>query len=201
MLFPATNTLMTPTLLTRAPMVSQPALRATICCLLHPILTLPTDYAHGGTGTHASNPTHGGLGSSSTSGNDMTGPTTGTSGYGAHPGPHSSGLAADSDRGKSLNTQLFLLGLELSSHDLIDRSSGMTGSGMTGSNTTGSGYGSNTAGPHSSSMANKADPRVDSDLGKHSQSQRYGSGLTRIQTDVARMVVHLGTTVPLEAAV
>lgn len=48
---------------------------------------------------------------------------------------------------------------------------GTTGSGLTGSNTTGagygsSGYGSTTAGPHSSNLANKADPRVDSDLGK-----------------------------------
>lgn len=48
-----------------------------------------------------------------------------------------------------------------------------TGSGLTGSNTgsglTGhndnTGYGSTTAGPHSSNLGNKADPRVDSDLG------------------------------------
>ena len=39
-----------------------------------------------------------------------------------------------------------------------------TGSGLTGSNNN-TGYGSTTAGPHSSNLGNKADPRVDSDLG------------------------------------
>ena len=39
-----------------------------------------------------------------------------------------------------------------------------TGPGLTGSDT-GYGSGSTTAGPHSSNLDNKADPRVDSDLG------------------------------------
>ena len=47
---------------------------------------------------------------------------------------------------------------------------GMTGAAETGATGTGtgttSGYGSTNAGPHSSNVANKADPRVDSDLGK-----------------------------------
>ena len=41
--------------------------------------------------------------------------------------------------------------------------SSTTGQGY-GSSTTGQGYGSSTTGPHDSSLANKADPRVDSDL-------------------------------------
>ena len=48
--------------------------------------------------------------------------------------------------------------------------SGSSGSDMTGGTSGSSGYGtgvgsSTTAGPHSSNLANKADPRVDSDLG------------------------------------
>ena len=39
-----------------------------------------------------------------------------------------------------------------------------TGSGLTGHNDN-TGYGSTAAGPHSSNLGNKADPRVDSDLG------------------------------------
>lgn len=70
----------------------QSALNTEACsyCLpfFHHVLIFTTD------STHGSNPTHGGLGHSSTSG------TTDTSGYGAHPGPNTSGLAADRDRGK-----------------------------------------------------------------------------------------------------
>lgn len=49
--------------------------------------------------------------------------------------------------------------------------SGTSGSGLTGGTSGSSGYGtgvgsSTTAGPHSSNLANKADPRVDSDLGR-----------------------------------
>lgn len=57
----------------------------------------------------------------------------------------------------------------------IDGRSGISGAyGMTGTGTTGygsgtTGYGStgthHTAGPHSTDLANKADPRIDSDLG------------------------------------
>ena len=55
----------------------------------------------------------------------------------------------------------------------IDGRSGTSGAyGTTGTGTTG--YGStgthHTAGPHSSDLANKADPRVDSDRGKRSMS-------------------------------
>lgn len=64
-----------------------------------------------------------------------------------------------------------------------------TGSGMTGSGTTGSGltghHGQTTAGPHSSNMENKLDPRVDSDLdGSRNMGARgttgsgYGSNTT-----------------------
>lgn len=49
--------------------------------------------------------------------------------------------------------------------------SGSTGSGLTGrDDNTGYGSGSTTAGPHSSNLGNKADPRVDSDLGKSCQA-------------------------------
>ena len=52
-----------------------------------------------------------------------------------------------------------------------------TGTGLTGRNdNTGYGAGSTTAGPHSSNLANKADPRVDSDLG---QSILLDTGSTR----------------------
>ena len=49
--------------------------------------------------------------------------------------------------------------------------SGTSGSGLTGGTSGSSGYGTGTgsstiAGPHSSNLANKADPRVDSDLGR-----------------------------------
>lgn len=49
----------------------------------------------------------------------------------------------------------------------------MSGNDMTGQ--TGSGYGSHgtgstNAGPHSSNLGNKVDPRVDSDLGKFTSS-------------------------------
>ena len=40
------------------------------------------------------------------------------------------------------------------------------GSSGTGHGSSGTGHGSTTAGPHSSDLANKADPRVDSDQGR-----------------------------------
>ena len=51
---------------------------------------------------------------------------------------------------------------------------GTTGTSGLSSGTTGAGYGntSTNAGPHSSNLANKADPRVDSDLGKPDLSIR-----------------------------
>lgn len=162
-------------------------------------LTALPEYGHGhtttegGAGTHGSNLTHSGIGQSSTSGdplhsgkgttlsgNDMTGRTTDTSGYGSHStgtataGPHSSGLAnkadprVDSDLGGSrFSTSPWFELTYLTDGNRCGRDT--TGSGLTGSGThgtTGSGYGSSTAGPHSSNLANNADPRVDSDLGK-----------------------------------
>merc|ERR1711959_424104 len=56
-------------------------------------------------------------------------------------------------------------------------SHGTTGSGLTGSNT----YGSDPTGPHDSRLANKADPRVDSDrVGGYGNTGNTGhsSGLT-----------------------
>ena len=50
---------------------------------------------------------------------------------------------------------------------------GGSSTGHTGSHSTTSGYGSSGAGPHSSSLENKVDPRVDSD-----GSRGYGSGAT-----------------------
>jgi hypothetical protein len=89
-----------------------------------------------------------------------TSPTTGAGGYGtgASTGGHSAGTAQDPRRGP------------------IDVGSGASGnygskSDTYGSNTAG-GYGSSNtgsstnAGPHDSNLANKVDPRVDSDLGK-----------------------------------
>ena len=61
-----------------------------------------------------------------------------------------------------------------------DGRSGTSGLGTSGTGTTG--YGStgthHTAGPHSSNLANKADPRVDSDRGKLSWSLLYSLKLT-----------------------
>ena len=95
--------------------------------------------------------------------------TTGSSGLtGSHgtSGPHSSSLGnkadprVDSDRDGSRTAGSTGYG------------SGTTGSGY-GSGTTGTGYGSSGSGPHSSSLGNKADPRVDSD-----GSRGYGAGST-----------------------
>ncbi|KAL8917362.1 MAG: hypothetical protein Q9208_007979 [Pyrenodesmia sp. 3 TL-2023] len=142
---------------------------------------------------------------------DLTGRTTDTSGYGSHStgstttGPHSSSMAnkadprVDSDRDGSGfgrdTTGSGLTGSGTHGSSGLDRTTG--GSGLTGSNTTGSGYGSSdydrttggsgltgstTSGPHSSSMANKADPRVDSDRdgrrGVETGSGTTGSGMT-----------------------
>jgi hypothetical protein len=47
----------------------------------------------------------------------------------------------------------------------VDGSRGTSG-GYGSSGAGGAGYGSTTAGPHSSDLANKADPRIDSDQGR-----------------------------------
>lgn len=54
-----------------------------------------------------------------------------------------------------------------------------SGVGYGSSTTTGAGYGSTNAGPHSSNLTNKADPRVDSDLdnrGAYGSSTTTGAG-------------------------
>ncbi|KAL8746262.1 MAG: hypothetical protein Q9190_001688 [Brigantiaea leucoxantha] len=98
------------------------------------------------------------------------GRTTGTS---TTAGPHSSNLANKAD--PRVDSDLD------SGHR---HGTGTTGSGLTGTGASSTGYGSSgpghattgstTAGPHSSNIANKADPRVDSNL----DSGRNTSGLT-----------------------
>lgn len=86
-------------------------------------------------------------------------------------GPHSSNLEnkmdprVDSDRDGSRN-------MGAATGHGAGYGSGTTGSGY-GSGTTGSGYGTSGAGPHSSNLGNKTDPRVDSD-----GSRGYGTGAT-----------------------
>ncbi|KAI4241592.1 MAG: hypothetical protein LQ352_007411 [Teloschistes flavicans] len=136
-------------------------------------------YGSGLTGSHNTGTTSSGLtGSHNTS-------TTGT-GYGSsNTGPHSSSLAnkADPRVDSDLDGRR---GVE-TSNKTGGYGSGTTGSGLTGSHntsTTGTGYGSSNTGPHSSSLANKADPRVDSDLdGRRgvetsNKTGGYGSGTT-----------------------
>jgi hypothetical protein len=64
--------------------------------------------------------------------------------------------------------------LTLADGRAVHGNTGYSATGMnTGSNTMGNTYGttgSTNAGPHSSSVANKMDPRVDSDLGMYDQS-------------------------------
>lgn len=53
----------------------------------------------------------------------------------------------------------------------------MTGTGMTGTGMTGHNYNtrSTNAGPHDSNMANKLDPRVDSDMDNRARHQHMGT--------------------------
>lgn len=124
--------------------------------------------------------TTGGYGSSGTGqsgGYDSTG--TGL-GHSSTAGPHSSNLAnkadprVDSDLGKSSRLPRTVSDTYWS---LSDGRGGVGGYGVGGAGNTlstsrtgvGSGYdstGTSTTGPHSSSLANKADPRVDSDRGE-----------------------------------
>jgi hypothetical protein len=104
------------------------------------------------------------------SGNGLTG-STGT-GFGSSTtgsntaGPHSSNFAnkidprVDSDMDGSRNAGAAQYGT--GAHN-TGAGYGNTGNGLTGSTGTGAGYDSNTSGPHSSNLANKVDPRVDSD--------------------------------------
>lgn len=71
---------------------------------------------------------------------------------------------------------------------------GSSGTGTTGYGSTGT---HNTAGPHSSDLANKADPRVDSDRGKWPWSLLYSLKLTLKQT--GRVVLRDHTAPPGQA--
>ena len=115
---------------------------------------------------------------STTSGTGLT-PTTGAShhpstigqGYGStNVGPHSSNLANEAD--PLVDSDLDGRGLS----GTTTEGTGLTRTGLgstrfssgtstgTGVGSTGQGYGSTTAGPHLSNLANKVDPRIDSDL-------------------------------------
>jgi hypothetical protein len=147
------------------------------------------------TGTHGTT-THTGVGHTGTTG------TTHTSGNipEGTVGPHSSRVAnaadprVDSDLDSSRNRTTGTSGLTSTTHG-THGSSGLTGtthgthgsSGLTGTThgthgTTGSNIPEGTAGPHSSRVANAADPRVDSDLDSSRNRGTYGttgtSGLT-----------------------
>ncbi|KAK5987171.1 hypothetical protein PT974_11289 [Cladobotryum mycophilum] len=133
--------------------------------------TSTDNYSYGGAGT-AGTGTHGagthGTGTHNQSANRTGGPTTKTD------GPHSSNLAnkmdprVDSDRDYSKN-----MGMNPSG-------TATTGTGTTGFNS--QGRTSGTAGPHSSNLANKMDPLVDSDrdnsrnAGLHLGTGNYGTG-------------------------
>lgn len=65
---------------------------------------------------------------------------------------------------------------------------GTSGTGTTGYGSTGT---HNTAGPHSSNLANKADPRVDSDRGKWYWSLLYTLKLTRKQMERVALRDHM----------
>jgi len=118
-------------------------------------------------------------------GSGLTGSNTGST----NAGPHSSNLVnkvdprVDSDLDGSRNAGAATYGA--GAHN-TGNSYGNTGAGLTGSNT-----GSTNAGPHSSNLANKLDPRVDSDndgsrnagaasygAGAHNTSTGAGTGLT-----------------------
>jgi hypothetical protein len=107
--------------------------------------------------------------------------TTGTGLTGQHDtaGPHSSNLAnkadprVDSDLDGSRNAGA-------SQYGTGAQHTGTTGTGFTGSNTAGTlgTHGSSTTGPHSSNLANKLDPRVDSDQdgSRNAGAAQYGAG-------------------------
>jgi hypothetical protein len=133
------------------------------------------------TGTHGTTGTH-------TTGAHTTGTHTTGTGYSTNDGPHSSNMAnkadprVDSDRDHSRNAGVNPHGTattETYGHSGATHGTGLTGStgasgmgthsavgntGHTGTSTLGSHNTSTNAGPHSSNLANKADPRVDSDL-------------------------------------
>jgi hypothetical protein len=136
-----------------------------------------SDNSKSGYGNHS---TTTGVGSGTTSGYGTSGTNTGA--YGStNAGPHSSNLAnkadprIDSDRDGSHNTHTshntgVSSGVGTShAHGHAGTNHGNTFAGQTTS-------GSTTAGPHSSNIANKLDPRVDSDRdGSHNTGAGYSS--------------------------
>jgi hypothetical protein len=146
-------------------------------------------YSSTGTHTHGATGTHGVAGSHGIAGDNrgFDGPASSTD------GPHSSNLAnkadprIDSDADRSRNLGANPSGTATTGSHNTTGAYGTTGTHNT---TTGTGvhssgvHGSTNAGPHSSNLANKADPRVDSDLdrghnaGLHSGTHTTGTGLT-----------------------
>lgn len=97
-------------------------------------------------------------------------------------GPHNSDMLnkldprVDSDNSKAYDSSRNTTG------GLGSDNYGSNTTGGLGSHTTSSGYGSNTSGPHSSDLSNRADPRVDSDNsrlgGSHNTSGLGSTGTT-----------------------
>ncbi|CRK27873.1 hypothetical protein BN1708_014975 [Verticillium longisporum] len=153
----------------------------------------------GSTGTYGSSTTHGTTGTHGSTG-------LGSSGYGntsTNAGPHDSNLAnkadprVDSDRDHRGTTgtgygssTTGTYGSSTTGASTGTYGSSTTGSGGIGSGATGvgagatglgsSGYGntSTNTGPHDSNLANKADPRVDSDRDYRGTTGTYGSSTT-----------------------
>ncbi|EGR47717.1 uncharacterized protein TRIREDRAFT_49366 [Trichoderma reesei QM6a] len=152
-------------------------------------------------GKHDGSYTTGGDNYSYGAGNTATTGTTGTTGFGSGPGPasntagmHSSNLAnkadprVDSDLDASRNMGMKSHG---ATHDTT--TTGTTGT----SGTTGYGTGSHstqTAGMHSSNLANKADPRVDSDLDGSRNMGMKSHGATHGTTTTGSSTGTSGTT-------
>lgn len=140
----------------------------------------------GTTGTTHSTGVTGGTTGHTTHSTGMTGGTTGTTGTGytgtgttsTNAGPHSSNLAnkldprVDSDMDGSRN-------MGASTHTGVGNTNTVGGGTHAGNNmgtstgTTGGISSSTNAGPHNSNLANKADPRVDSDL--DGRGNRHGA--------------------------
>lgn len=121
----------------------------------------------------------GGLGSGASElGSSSAGYGSTSTGYGSSTtsGPHSSNLANQADPRVDSDNSRF------GSSNTSGLGSSHTGTGGLGSSSTG--YGSSTtSGPHSSNLANQADPRVDSDNSRLGSSNTSGLGSTRTERD------------------
>jgi hypothetical protein len=126
-----------------------------------------------------------GLGSSGALGSSSTGYGSSTTS-----GPHSSSLAnqadprVDSDNSRLGSSNTSGLGssgaLGSESTGYGSSNTGLGSSGALGSSSTGYGSSSTTSGPHSSNLANKVDPRVDSDNSRLESSSTSGFGSSNI---------------------